>query len=60
MTSQFFSPWAVLSRRPPPNHDAGSFTEHRDLEDAQNCADKVNGTVWLVSHDGTQLERYIP
>lgn len=38
--------FVVMTRRDPPNHDAGSWTEHPDLESALTCAKSVDGEVW--------------
>jgi hypothetical protein len=48
--------WMVLTVRSAPNHDAGSWTEHSQLEDAIDCARSVDGEVYFrnttLSPDG--------
>ncbi len=39
-------PWLVTTRRDPPWHDTGSWSEHPTLTDAQQTAHAVNGRLW--------------
>ena len=45
----FSQKYVVMSRRDPPFHDAGLFTEHQDLESAVDCAKQVSGTLFMVN-----------
>lgn len=38
--------YLVMTRREPPNHDSGGWTEHADFEDAKWLHDEVGGTIF--------------
>ena len=38
--------WMVLSRRSPPYHDAGHWSEHRNREEAEELAKRIGGQLY--------------
>lgn len=38
--------FVVMTTRPAPNHDSGSWSRHENFADAAKLADQVDGTVW--------------
>jgi len=48
--------YVVMSRRRPPQHDSGCWTEHHDRADAIECAERVNGKVFKRTDKDGQVK----